>query len=140
MPGMPRGAPMFAMQRHGAGDGQTAHGVHLPAVSRDGAVPDLLCTDPQGDVGDGGCRGERCRRCASERGSLAQALRSQIADLQEKINRCEFNEKMRTLHTSIHGYDPTMGTIDMAQANLKYKYQQLLMQAQQELAELEGRW
>ena len=69
-----------------------------------------------------------------------QALRSQIADLQEKINRCEFNEKMRTLHTSIHGYDPTMGTIDMAQANLKYKYQQLLMQAQQELAELEERY
>ena len=70
MPGMPRVAPMFAVQRHGACDGQTAHGVHLPAVSRDGAVPDLLCTDPQGDVGDGGCGGERCRRCASERGRI----------------------------------------------------------------------
>ena len=33
-------------------------------------MPDLLCTDPQRNAGDGGCRGERCRRCASERGCL----------------------------------------------------------------------
>ena len=51
------------------------------------------------------------------------ALRKRIADLESMISRCEYDEKMRKLDTSIHGYNTSRTTDDMRQAQLKYTYQ-----------------
>ncbi len=67
------------------------------------------------------------------------ALRKRISELQEMISRCEYDEKMRKLDTSIHGYDPSRTTSDMRQAQLKYTYQTQLQQLQYELEQLEMR-
>ena len=66
------------------------------------------------------------------------ALQKRIAELREMINRCDYDEKMRKLNTSIHGYDTSMTMNDMQQAQLKYTYQQQLQQLQYELEQLES--
>ena len=67
------------------------------------------------------------------------ALRKRIAELREMISHCDFEQKMRKLDTSIHGYDSSMTTNDMQQAQLKYTYQTQLQQLQFELEQLETR-
>ena len=65
-------------------------------------------------------------------------LRRYIYDLQQKIERCEWEERMQQLRSSIHGTSSSSYTMQMSKLQLKFKYQQLLQNAQNELQQLEA--
>lgn len=63
-----------------------------------------------------------------------EALRSTIADLQSKIEKEEWNQRMWQLK----GLDVSARTAYSSQINLKYQYERQLLQAQSELRQLES--
>ena len=75
---------------------------------------------------------------AASRARQIETLRRRIYDLQAKIDRIEYDERMRKLRSSIHGVDTSMTTLYMQQAQLKYTYQTQLIQLQSQLDQLES--
>lgn len=75
---------------------------------------------------------------AASRARQIETLRRRIYDLQAKIDRIEYDERMRKLRSSIHGVDTSMTTLYMQQAQLKYTYQTQLIQLQSQLDQLEN--